>query len=147
MSAPNETLVHASRQLLKAQQLLLLQIEEALQASKLPPLIWYDVLSELERAGPNGLRPFQLARLMMFKDHNLSRLLARIERAGHVIRRECEADRRGQLVAITPKGLLLCRKTWPVYVQAVEKAVGAKLTDEETGSLYLLTGKLVSRLD
>ena len=53
---PSEPIVRAWARLTKAQRRALASIEQALGAAKLPPLAWYDVLLELERAG-GSLRP------------------------------------------------------------------------------------------
>src|SRR5690606_30123458 len=59
-------------------------IEAALKARGLPPLSWYDVLWELERAGPGGLRQNDLQARLLLVQYHLSRLLARMEAAGLV---------------------------------------------------------------
>ena len=50
-SKPTETVVRVWVRLMKAQQGALAAIERDLKAAALPPLAWYDVLWELERAG------------------------------------------------------------------------------------------------
>src|SRR5215472_7696605 len=100
---PSETVVRAWVRLTKAQRQALVAIERALGAAKLPPLAWYDVLLELERAG-GELRPFELERAMLLAQYNLSRLIDRMEEAGYVERRTCEDDGRGQMIVITESG-------------------------------------------
>jgi DNA-binding MarR family transcriptional regulator len=142
MNVPNQTVISAWVQLMKAQQLALSHIERALKAAKLPPLVWYDVLLEVERAGPEGLRPFELERAMLLAQYNLSRLVDRIELAGYVARQACEDDGRGQLIVITPEGLALRKRMWPIYARAIATAVGNKLTTEEAAALECLLGRL-----
>ena len=57
---PSEIVVRVWARLMMAQQLALAAIEQDLKAAGLPPLVWYDVLLEVERAGGEGLRPFAL---------------------------------------------------------------------------------------
>ena len=142
---PSQTVVRAWARLMKAQQLVLASIERALKVAGLPPLDWYDVLLEVERAGENGLRPFELERAMLLAQYNLSRLVDRIERAGYVERQVCEEDGRGQLVAITPLGKAMRRKMWPVYSQAIGSAVGQHLSGKEAEALDGLLGKLIEK--
>jgi DNA-binding MarR family transcriptional regulator len=140
---PSKTVVRAWARLMKSQRLALASIEQALKAAGLPPLDWYDVLLELERAGANGLRPFELERAMLLAQYNLSRLIDRIERAGYVERRAYEEDGRGQLIVITDAGKAIRRKMWPVYARAIETAVGQYLSGAEADALDSLLGKLI----
>lgn len=129
--------------LMTAQQLALSSVERDLKAAGLPPLVWYDVLLELERAPGQVLRPFELERAMLLAQYNLSRLVDRIEKAGYVERRACEEDGRGQLIAITEHGRALRRRMWPVYAKAIEAAVGRHLTTRQSETLDQILGRLI----
>jgi DNA-binding MarR family transcriptional regulator len=142
---PSDTVIRAWARLMTAQRLALAAVERALKAADLPPLAWYDVLLEVERAGDKGVRPHDLERALLLAQYNLSRLIDRMERAGYVERRACEDDGRGQLIAITNAGRAIRRTMWPVYAQAIEQAVGRHLSDEEAGALGELLGKLATR--
>ena len=61
---PSKQAVLAWARLLKAERLALARVEAALKQAGLPPLAWYDVLLELERAGETGMRPFELDTLL-----------------------------------------------------------------------------------
>ena len=141
-SKPSETLVRAWARLTKAQQLVLRTIESTLKGAGLPPLAWYDVLLEVERSG-SGLRPFELERAMLLPQYNLSRLIDRIERAGYVERLACPEDGRGQLIAITEAGRAIRRKMWPVYLRAVEVALGTHLSTSQADHLARLLKLLI----
>ena len=143
MDDPNQMVVRAWVRLMKAQQVALSHIERSLKAAKFPPLVWYDVLLEVERAGSAGLRPFELERAMLLAQYNLSRLVDRIEQAGYVARQTCQDDGRGQLIVITSAGQAMRKRMWPIYAQAIETAVGNKLTSEDTTVLEGLLGQLV----
>jgi DNA-binding MarR family transcriptional regulator len=140
---PSETVIRAWARLMKAKQLALASIERELKAAGLPPLVWYDVLLEVERAGSEGLRPFELERAMLLAQYNLSRLIDRIERAGLMERRACEDDGRGQLVAITERGKAIRRRMWPIYARAIEAAVGRHLSAKQAEALDGLLGLLI----
>jgi DNA-binding MarR family transcriptional regulator len=113
-----------------------------LKAASLPPLSWYDVLLETERAGREGLRPFELERAMLLAQYNLSRLVDRMAAAGLVERRPCDDDGRGHRVAVTEAGRAMRRRMWPVYARAIEQAVGRHVTAREARTLGDLLGSL-----
>jgi DNA-binding MarR family transcriptional regulator len=145
ISKPTETVVRVWVRLMKAQQGALAAIERDLKAAALPPLAWYDVLWELERAGNGGLRPFELQRAMLLEQYNLSRLIDRIEQAGYVERRACADDGRGQQIAITDRGKAIRRKIWPIYARAIQSAVGEHLSATQADALDALLGRLIER--
>ena len=143
MAKPSDTTVQAWARLLRAHQIALASVEKALKNDNLPPLIWYDVLLELERAGDKGLRPFELERELLLPQYGVSRLIERIEKAGHLKRETCEDDGRGQHLAITTAGRELRRRMWPVYGQAIEDAVGTKLTSTQARNISELLARLI----
>jgi DNA-binding MarR family transcriptional regulator len=140
---PDEAVILAWARLTRAQQQAQDAIEGALKKAGLPPLAWYDVLLETERAGRQGLRPFELERAMLLAQYNLSRLLDRIEAAGYVERQPCEEDGRGHTVVITDAGRALRRKMWPVYARAIEAAIGRHLSAQQAKTLGDLLGLLI----
>lgn len=140
---PSKAVVGAWLRLMRAQQSALLKIERTLREAKLPPLAWYDVLLELDRAGEKGLRPVELERQMLLAQSNISRLIDRIEAAGYLERRPCDDDGRGQIVVITGAGRDMRKRIWPVYAEAINRAVGAHVSEREASSLSALLGKLV----
>jgi DNA-binding MarR family transcriptional regulator len=126
--------------LLRAHKAALGAVEAALKAAGLPPLEWYDVLLELDRGA--ALRPRDLQGRLVLAQYNLSRLLDRMVAAGLVTRLPCPQDGRGHLVELTPEGRALRAEMWPVYAEAIETAVGARLSQEEAAALADLLGRL-----
>jgi DNA-binding MarR family transcriptional regulator len=104
----------AWRALLRGQALVLEQVERELAAAGLPPLGWYDVLTELDKAG-GRLRIHELADAVVLSRSGLSRLLDRLESAGLLRREPYEGDRRGAYAAITAEGRSKLAEMWPVY--------------------------------
>ncbi|MBV8166781.1 MAG: winged helix-turn-helix transcriptional regulator [Alphaproteobacteria bacterium] len=139
---PGEAVIRAWVRLTRAQQRAQRVIEAALKAANLPPLSWYDVLLETERAGKDGLRPVALEHAMLLAQYNLSRLVDRMVAAGLVERQPCEDDGRGHRVAVTDPGRALRRRMWPVYARAIEQAVGRHLTARQAKTLGDLLGSL-----
>ena len=142
---PSETVERAWARLMRAQRIALASVERALKSAGLPPLAWYDALLELERAGAQGLRPFELERAMLLEQYNLSRLLDRIEKAGYLERRACADDGRGHVVVITPAGKAMRRRMWPVYAAAIQEAFGRRLSEQQAKNLDALLGALIAR--
>jgi DNA-binding MarR family transcriptional regulator len=143
-SEPSESTVRAWTRLLRAHQAALGHVEGALKTAGLPPLAWYDALLELERAGADGLRPFALEVQLLLPQYGLSRLLARLEGAGLIVRRPCPGDGRGQMIAITDAGRATRAAMWPVYAAALQEAVGARLSADEAARLADLLARLTA---
>ena len=140
---PSDLTVRIWTRLARAQRDVLGTIEAALKAAGLPPLGWYDVLLEIDRAGTSGIRPFELERVTLLAQHNLSRLLDRLVRAGYAERNPAPQDGRGHALTITPSGSDVRRKMWPVYVAAIQAALGDRLAPHEAAALDLLLARLV----
>lgn len=138
--------LQAWARLLGVQRLALQVVERALAGARLPPLAWYDVLLELDRAGKPGLRPFELQETMLLAQYNLSRLLDRLEKRGYVERRECKQDGRGQVVVITEAGRAVRRQMWPVYAAAIKASFADHLSARDVASLDSILGTLNERL-
>jgi DNA-binding MarR family transcriptional regulator len=142
---PTKTVVRAWARLLRTQRLALATIERALKEAGLPPLFWYDVLLEVERAGPPGIRPFELEHAMLLAQYNLSRLLDRMESVGYLERRTCLDDRRGHVIHITQAGKVIRRKMWPEYARAIEHSLGRHLSAKQAHALDDALGRVVER--
>lgn len=132
---PNEIAIKAWARLIRAQQVLLERVERRLKAAGLPPLSWYDVLLELNRAEQGGLRQYEIGAKVLLSKHNLSRLLDRLEAEGLVKRHACPEDRRGAYVAITRTGKAQLKKMWPVYRDAVAEHFARHLSAGEIHAL------------
>ena len=130
-TTPNELTVQCWARLVRGQQLLLERVEADLKAAGLPPLRWYDVLLELHRARPKGLRQFEIGAAVLLSKYNVSRLLDRLEEEGLLVRQPCEEDGRGAQVQITAQGRALLRRMWPVYGAAIEEYFGRHFTQTD----------------
>ncbi len=99
----------------RAQRSIYRSMDSALRAKGLPPLRWYDVLWALERDKGGGVRPFELEKLLIFEQSNLSRLLRRMIEAGLVVESVFQDDRRGKVLGITSKGCQTRGQMWQIY--------------------------------
>src|SRR5258708_37517444 len=112
---------HAWAVLLAAYATLIEKIEAALARAKLPPLAWYDVLWELEKAAGGKLRMHELARRVVLSRSNLTRLADRLEGARLVAREDTPHDLRGYHCVVTPAGLAMRKKIWPAYKAQIQR--------------------------
>lgn len=134
-SALTETHQIAWARMFRASQAILEAVEAELKKHKLPPLSWYDLLLELNRAGKGGLRPYELQSAMLIRQYNVSRLLSRAEGDQLISRTNCDNDGRGQVVVITPEGRDMLKKMWPIYRSVLEERIGTKLRASEAEEL------------
>lgn len=142
MTKPDRVTQAAWAALMTTSRTLRETVEAALKAAGHPPLAWYDALLEIEKAGANGLRPFELRELLLLPQYGTSRLLDRMVKAGLIERQNCDDDGRGQIVLISDKGRSVRQAMWPVYGSVLSKEIGAKLTTEEAVQLVRLLSKL-----
>ncbi|MDX8435017.1 MarR family winged helix-turn-helix transcriptional regulator [Mesorhizobium abyssinicae] len=141
-TSPSPAAIKAWARLMRVSRQLVERAEDALKASGLPPLAWYDVLHELAEAGEGGLRPFQLIERTLFAQYNISRLLARLEADGLIEKLPVADDGRGQNIRITSSGRETRRRMWAVYGRSIAELVGARLPVEELETLATLLGRL-----
>jgi DNA-binding MarR family transcriptional regulator len=139
-----ETKIAAWAALIRAQQTLLERVERDLKGAQMPPLSWYDVLLELDRAADGKLRLQDIGARILLTKSNVTRLLDRLEGEGLIIREDCHTDRRGAFAVITEKGRDLRRKMWPLYEAAIGAHFAAKISEEEAVLLLALMRKLYS---
>ena len=134
--------VKAWARLVRVSQTVLSKVEADLTEAGLPPLSWYDALLELKRAGPAGLRPFQLQDRMLLTQYNMSRLATRLVKAGYVEREDCSEDGRGQVLRLTEDGQTLLRRMWPVYRKAIAEHFANRFDDREVAIFTKALAKL-----
>ncbi len=131
MIYPTEQTIIAWIHMARSYTRVLLAIEKDLKAAGFPALDWYDILLELEKAGEEGLRPFELQEKLLLPQYGVSRLVSRIEKEGYVERVSCTEDGRGQSLKITSLGKDLREKMWAIYGPSLEKNLGAKISEDQ----------------
>jgi DNA-binding MarR family transcriptional regulator len=140
---PKPAVVEAWASLVRTERALLDKVEEALKRARLPPLDWYHVLHEIDRAPKGMLRQTGVQDCTQLAQYNVCRLVDRLQREGLVERRQCRIDGRNNVLVITAKGRALRRAVWPVYAAAIEEHFGAHLSQAEAEQLARLLAKLV----
>jgi DNA-binding MarR family transcriptional regulator len=143
VSKPSAAVVEAWASLVRTERSLRDKVEEALKGARLPPLDWYHVLHEVERAPRGMMRQTGVQDRTQLAQYNVCRLVDRLEGEGLVERRQCQLDGRNNVLLITAKGRALRRQMWPVYSTAIEEHVGAHLSQAEAEQLARLLGKLL----
>jgi len=143
MKIPDDQTIKAWVALVRAYQSAFSTVEHALKNAAFPALSWYDVLLELDRAGAEGLRAFELQDKLLLPQYGISRLIARIEKAGYLERVGCEDDGRGQHLIITKSGKKLRKQMWRIYGTALQEVIGNKCTPREANQLSALLEKMI----
>lgn len=141
MNDPTPTTTAVWTRLIRAGSALTASIEAALKSEGLPPLSWYDVLWEIEQAAA-GIRPLALQERLLLPQYGLSRLVERLDKAGYVTREACAEDGRGQVLVLTPEGLAVRAKMWPVYAAALVAGLQDRFSREEAVTLARLLERL-----
>ncbi|KKJ78283.1 hypothetical protein WH95_02945 [Kiloniella litopenaei] len=139
---PSQETVKVWGRIFRIQKKALAYTEKALKAAQLPQLSWYDILLELDKAGDQGLRPFELEHDLLLPQYGLSRLLDRMEKKGFLQRVPCPEDGRGHRIVITDKGRDIRLKMWPIYAKAIEDIIGPNLSENDLRTLSELLAKI-----
>jgi len=140
----SDAVTNAWIRLVRARHKVVSAVEADGKSAGVLPMEQYDVLWELERA-PEGRRPYELEQRLLFAQYNLSRLIDRMVEAGLVRKASCPEDKRGRVLHITEAGRKARKATWPSYAKAINRHVGAKLSEAEAEKLAALLGKLLDR--
>jgi DNA-binding MarR family transcriptional regulator len=137
--------VQAWSHLLGAHALALRAVEARLKAAGLPPLSWYDVLLEIERAG-GRIRVGELAERVVVEPYNMTRLLDRLETAGLLRREKAAGDKRGAIAVLTDRGAALRQRMWPHYRRAIVETFAAALSEREAAAMTRTLKKVIAHL-
>jgi len=101
----------------------------------------YNVLRILRGAGEDGLPTLAIRDRMVEEAAGITRLLDKLEAAGHVVRERCTPDRRQVLCHITPKGASLITSLDGPMDEANQRA-GSNLDDDERAQVVELLGAI-----
>ncbi len=134
--------IAAWARLVRAQRTALECVEADLKTAGFPPLVWYDVLLELERSKTGSLRHLALNKELLLPKHNLSRLIDRMEKQALVSRKTCNTDKRGAFVCLTNKGRKLRENMWPAYEAAIARHFASRFSSDEINKLAEFLGRI-----
>jgi DNA-binding MarR family transcriptional regulator len=111
------------------------RLQEALAASDLPPLPWYEVLATVADAPEQRMRMGDLAEALVITRGGLTKLVDRLIKAGLMERTFCETDRRVSYATLLPAGLDLLSEMRPVVVAELKTAFAANLSEHQADEL------------
>ena len=104
----------------------------------------YNVLRILKGAHPAGHARCEIARRMIERAPDLTRMIDRLQRRGLVERARSDQDRRHSITRITRGGLELVERMAPA-VAALHRTVSRRLTRPEAAALSRLCEKLYAQ--
>lgn len=134
--------ITALGRLLEATAVLTRRLDGELEDALGLPLIWYGVLLLLGRS-PDGQRPMHdLAGATAFTTGGVTRLVDRMESAGHVRRRPCPHDRRVTYVGLTDQGRDLLERATEVHLRGIQAHLLDALRPDEVAQLSAILDKI-----
>ena len=101
----------------------------------------FEVLVLLDRAPEGAMRRVDLAHEVRLTASGVTRLLDRLEAAGLVGKRRCEADARVTYAHLTAAGMKKLERCAPDQAATAERLLGERFDDGELTSLVELLGR------
>ena len=117
--------------LLSTQQLVSKELDIALERDAGIPLAWYEVLLILAKSPERKRRLQELERQMFHSQSGLTRLVDRMQTAGHVVKEKVSEDGRGVYARLTTEGMRIFRRAAPTYVDVIHEHFLHQMDDEE----------------
>ena len=111
------------------------EIDRSLREAHGLTLQHFEVLLHLDRAPGNRMRMSDLATSVRMSQSGASRLVDRVERAGHVVRQECNADGRVLYAHLSESGKAQLLEARPTYVAGVRGVLSSASTSACCASL------------
>lgn len=133
---------HLADQLICVNARLSRVIAEALDREVGLSLPWYLAMTRLAQRDGHLMKMNELAEEVTLSTSGTTRIVDRIEEAGLVRRQDCKEDRRVSYVVLTSTGRALLEKAQPVYRQAVDGYLRARLDPDSLHDLGELVAKL-----
>jgi DNA-binding MarR family transcriptional regulator len=106
----------------------------------------YEILVRLSEQPANRMRMTQLADDVASSKSRVSHQVARMEKAGLVLRRECPEDGRGVFAELTPLGMALLKESAPTHLDGVRKHIVDLLSAEEQEVLAKVFDRVMTHL-
>jgi DNA-binding MarR family transcriptional regulator len=106
----------------------------------------YEILVRLSEQPDHRMRMTQLADDVASSKSRVSHQVARMEKAGLVLRRECPSDGRGVFAELTEQGLRQLEDAAPTHVDGVRTHMINLLTREEQEVLAKVFDRVITHL-
>jgi DNA-binding MarR family transcriptional regulator len=107
----------------------------------------YDVLVHLTDVPEGRLRAFELGEGLQWDKSRVSKQVGRLAARGLVAKEECEADRRGAYVVLTPTGRQAIEAAAPAHVELVHRIVFDTLTPDQIREWAAISAAVLRRLE
>lgn len=101
----------------------------------------FNVLRILRGAHPHGYPRCEIAKRLVERAPDVTRLIDRLERRGLLVRAKADGDRRLSVARITRKGLELLERMQP-DVDRTHHLISRRLSDADAGDLARLCERL-----
>ena len=121
--------------LMRIQRSLGPRIARALKEVGVDDPAWYEILLELERAGPDGVAMGDLEGRLFMPQYALSRHARRLEATGWIRRNPRPGPGRGQILYLTAEGQGVHARIWAVYETAIRAQFQDRMTTDEAYAL------------
>src|SRR5262245_51950849 len=131
----NDRELAAWKGLLRLHSTLVRELDRELEEAHGLPLTHYEVLIHLYLAPDNRLRMSDLASSVLLSQSGVTRLVDRLERAGHVVRHQCADDRRVLYAQLTDRGRERLMEARPTHLAGVRARFLAHFDDAELDEL------------
>lgn len=105
----------------------------------------YEILVRLSEAPERTMRMAQLASSVHQSRSRLTHTIARMERAGHVVRFTCPSDKRGVLARLTDSGYARLESAAPIHVAGVRETLIDLADPEDLRALGRIFTKIIER--
>ncbi len=125
----------AWRGFLRVHASLVSDLDRELEEAHGLPLSHYEVLLHLANAPDERLRMSDLASSVLLSQSGVTRLVDRLERAGHVVRQPCPEDRRVLYAQLTDAGRTRLSEARPTHLAGVRTRFLAPFDDAELNEL------------
>jgi DNA-binding MarR family transcriptional regulator len=103
----------------------------------------FEVLLRLDRVPAPGLRLGDLKSAVRLTQPSLSRMIARLEHQGWLMRTGDPEDGRGVFVALTPAGRRVVRRAVPVHAETIRGVLLDRLAPDEQELLANVLSRIV----
>jgi DNA-binding MarR family transcriptional regulator len=147
MAAIDPACLGAWRALLTAHARLVDRLGGELEREAGIPFGWYEVLLRLSRAEGHRLRMHVLAESLLSSRSAATRYIDRMERAGLVVRMECDADHRGTFVALTDRGGEVFRRAGPLHLRGIATHFADLIGPEEADVIQAALERVARQLE
>ncbi len=132
----------AWQRLLRANCIVMRQLDHELQAEHNITISDYDVLTSLRAAAEHSLRMSDLSRRTLLTRSGMTRLVQGLERDGLVQRKACKSDARVSFAVLTELGVERIKAARRTHHAGIRRLFAAHFSDEEADQLAELLGRI-----